>query len=33
MNNADELKQAFEDYRAGKLGVIPAGQFDAPARG
>ncbi|HVC23495.1 MAG TPA: pirin family protein [Candidatus Dormibacteraeota bacterium] len=33
MNSADELKQAFEDYRAGKLGVIPAGQFDAPARG
>ncbi|HVB53266.1 MAG TPA: pirin family protein [Candidatus Acidoferrales bacterium] len=33
MNSADELKQAFEDYRAGKLGVIPAGQIDAPARG
>jgi quercetin 2,3-dioxygenase len=33
MNSADELKQAFEDYRAGKLGVIPAGQFDAPSRG
>jgi hypothetical protein len=33
MNSADELKQAFEDYRAGKLGVIPADQIDAPARG
>ncbi|HUY08482.1 MAG TPA: pirin family protein [Candidatus Dormibacteraeota bacterium] len=33
MNSADELKQAFDDYRAGKLGVIPAGQIDAPARG
>jgi hypothetical protein len=33
MNSSDELKQAFEDYRAGKLGVIPAGQIDAPARG
>jgi quercetin 2,3-dioxygenase len=33
MNSADELKQAFEDYRAGKLGVIPAGQIDATARG
>ncbi|MGH7643767.1 MAG: pirin family protein [Candidatus Dormibacteria bacterium] len=33
MNSADELKQAFEDYRAGKLGVVPAGQIDAHARG
>ena len=33
MNSAEELKQAFEDYQAGKLGVIPAGQIDAPARG
>ncbi|HUY56999.1 MAG TPA: pirin family protein [Candidatus Micrarchaeaceae archaeon] len=33
MNSAEELKQAFEDYHAGKLGVIPAGQIDAPARG
>ncbi len=32
MNTADELRQAFEDYRAGKLGVIPAGQIEAPAR-
>jgi hypothetical protein len=32
MNTEAELRQAFEDYRAGKLGVIPAGQLDAPAR-
>jgi hypothetical protein len=24
MNRRDELVQAFEDYRAGKLGSIPA---------
>ena len=33
MNSTEELQQAFDDYRAGKLGVIPAGQIDAPARG
>jgi redox-sensitive bicupin YhaK (pirin superfamily) len=33
MNSNDELKQAFEDYRAGKLGIVPAGQLEAPARG
>jgi len=32
MNTEAELRQAFEDYRAGKLGVIPAAQLDAPAR-
>jgi quercetin 2,3-dioxygenase len=32
MNTEAELRQAFEDYRAGKLGVIPADQLDAPAR-
>jgi hypothetical protein len=24
MNTRDEVVQAFEDYKAGKLGVIPA---------
>jgi hypothetical protein len=24
MNTRDELSQAFEDYRAGRLGTIPA---------
>ena len=24
MNTRDELRQAFEDYQAGKLGSIPA---------
>jgi hypothetical protein len=32
MNTEAELRQAFEDYRAGKLGVIPADQINAPAR-
>ncbi|MGA7086665.1 MAG: pirin family protein [Candidatus Dormiibacterota bacterium] len=32
MNTEAELRQAFEDYRAGKLGIIPADQLDAPAR-
>jgi quercetin 2,3-dioxygenase len=32
MNTEAELRQAFEDYRAGRLGVIPADQLDAPAR-
>jgi quercetin 2,3-dioxygenase len=29
MNTRDELVQAFEDYRAGRLGVIPASAFEA----
>jgi redox-sensitive bicupin YhaK (pirin superfamily) len=33
MNSGEELRQAFEDYRAGKLGIIPAGQIEAAARG
>jgi redox-sensitive bicupin YhaK (pirin superfamily) len=32
MNTEAELRQAFEDYRAGRLGVIPADQINAPAR-
>ncbi|MGA8206826.1 MAG: pirin family protein [Candidatus Dormiibacterota bacterium] len=32
MNTEAELRQAFDDYRAGRLGVIPADQLDAPAR-
>ncbi len=27
MNRRDELVQAFEDYRAGRLGTVPAGQI------
>ena len=26
MNSADELQQAFDDFRAGKMGTIPAGE-------
>jgi quercetin 2,3-dioxygenase len=32
MNTADELVKAFEDYRAGRLGSIPADAFEAGAR-
>ncbi|MGH7692217.1 MAG: pirin family protein [Candidatus Dormibacteria bacterium] len=32
MNSADELQQAFDDYRAGKLGVIPAAAIVPAAR-
>ncbi|MCH7839056.1 MAG: pirin family protein, partial [Planctomycetes bacterium] len=27
MNTREELEQAFTDYRAGKLGVIPADDY------
>jgi hypothetical protein len=27
MNSRDEIIQAFEDYEAGRLGVIPADQL------
>ncbi len=33
MNSRDELQQAFDDYRAGRLGVVPASSVEAPARG
>ncbi|MGH7640779.1 MAG: pirin family protein [Candidatus Dormibacteria bacterium] len=32
MNTREELQQAFDDFRAGKLGVIPAAALEAPSR-
>ncbi|MEX0761901.1 MAG: pirin family protein [Dehalococcoidia bacterium] len=33
MNTQDELQQALDDYRAGKMGVIPSEQRDVPHAG
>ncbi|MBJ7607963.1 MAG: pirin family protein [Candidatus Dormibacteraeota bacterium] len=29
MNTQDELRQAFDDFRAGRMGTVPAGQVDS----
>ena len=30
MNTREEIAQAIDDYQAGRLGIIPADQLDAP---
>jgi redox-sensitive bicupin YhaK (pirin superfamily) len=32
MNSSEELAQAFADFRAGRLGTVPAGQLEGCGR-